>query len=60
MFQVETRFISKLIIFIGVMFSEYINYGYSYESALPVDRLVVQLTDKAQVDIGTITLLHSD
>lgn len=31
------------------MFSEYINYGYSYESALPVDRLVVQLTDKAQV-----------
>uniref|UniRef100_M1B930 Proteasome subunit alpha type n=1 Tax=Solanum tuberosum TaxID=4113 RepID=M1B930_SOLTU len=31
------------------MRSECINYGYSYESALPVGRLVVQLADKAQV-----------
>ncbi|KAH0708445.1 hypothetical protein KY284_009872 [Solanum tuberosum] len=31
------------------MRSECINYGYSYESALPIGRLVVQLADKAQV-----------
>ncbi|MCD7456063.1 Proteasome subunit alpha 1 [Datura stramonium] len=31
------------------MRSECINYGYSYESQLPVGRLVVQLADKAQV-----------
>ncbi|XP_022041493.1 proteasome subunit alpha type-1-B-like [Helianthus annuus] len=30
------------------MRSECINYGYTYESPLPVGRLVVQLTDKAQ------------
>ncbi|KAL8250601.1 hypothetical protein R6Q59_034294 [Mikania micrantha] len=31
------------------MRSECINYGYTYESPLPVGRLVVQLADKAQV-----------
>ncbi|KAM3304652.1 proteasome subunit alpha type-1-A-like [Capsicum chacoense] len=31
------------------MRTECINYGYSYESPLPVGRLVVQLADKAQV-----------
>ena len=31
------------------MRSECINYSYSYESPLPVGRLVVQLADKAQV-----------
>lgn len=33
------------------MRSECINYSYTYESPLPVGRLVVQLADKAQVCI---------
>ncbi|KAJ0568606.1 putative proteasome endopeptidase complex [Helianthus annuus] len=36
------------------MRSECINYGYTYESPLPVGRLVVQLTDKAQGLFGEI------
>ncbi|KAI4316835.1 hypothetical protein L6164_024774 [Bauhinia variegata] len=34
------------------MRSECINYSYTYESPLPVGRLVVQLADRAQVSIG--------
>lgn len=33
------------------MRSECINYSYSYESPLPIGRLVVQLADKAQVSL---------
>ncbi|PQM36073.1 uncharacterized protein Pyn_14001 [Prunus yedoensis var. nudiflora] len=34
---------------LSYMRSECINYNYTYESPLPVGRLVVQLADKAQV-----------